>query len=121
MFFPASSGGANFRTFQNDADATEARADAREAKTETELMRADIERLLMITEALWNFLKKEHGYSDEDLVDAITEIDMRDGVLDGKSGKSAPQTCPNCGRVNARGRPNSIYCGKPVPMAPFAR
>jgi hypothetical protein len=121
MFYPASSGGANYRTFQNDADATEACADAREAKTETELMRADIERLLMISEALWNFLKKQHGYSDEDLVNAITEIDMRDGVLDGKAGKSEPQTCPNCGRVNGRNRTTCIYCGKPVPMLPFAR
>jgi len=98
-----------------------AAADARAAQTETELMRADIDRLLMITEALWNFLKKEHGYSDEELANAITQIDMRDGVLDGKGTKSAPQACPNCGRMNSARRAVCIYCGKPIPTNPFAR
>ena len=44
----------------------------------------DIERLLMITEALWMLLKKEHGYTDDVLLQRIREIDLRDGELDGR-------------------------------------
>src|SRR5712671_1274197 len=122
MFYPLLSGRPDYSAaLQNNADAAAARADAREAKTETELMRADIERLLMISEALWTFLKKEHGYSDEELVEAITQIDMRDGVLDGKVAKTLPPPCPNCGRISSRGRPVCMYCGKPIPISPFGR
>jgi hypothetical protein len=122
MFYPMLSGRPDYSaSIQNNADAAAARADAREAKTETELMRADIERLLMITEALWTFLKKEHGYSDEELAEAITQIDLRDGVLDGKVAKTLPPPCPNCGRINGKGRPVCMYCGKPIPISPFAR
>ena len=122
MFYPMLSGRPDYYgSLQNNAEAASARADAREAKTETELMRADIERLLMITEALWTFLKKEHGYSDTELVEAITQIDMRDGVLDGKVAKTLPPPCPSCGRISGKSRPVCIYCGKPVPITPFAR
>ena len=122
MFYPMLSGRPDYSaSIQNNADAAAARADAREAKTETELMRSDIERLLMITEALWTFLKKEHGYSDEELVEAIQQIDMRDGALDNKVAKTLPPPCPNCGRMCGKGRPFCMYCGNPIPMAPFAR
>jgi hypothetical protein len=106
---------------QAQTDADSAAAEARAAQTETELMRADIDRLLMITEALWTFLKKEHGYTDEDLAGAITQIDMRDGLIDGKGIKSAPQACPDCGRMNSALRALCIYCGKAIPLNPFAR
>src|SRR5712675_2186533 len=105
MFYPMLSGyGCSASAAQAQSDASGAQATARQAKTETELMRHDIDRLLMITEALWTFLKKEHGYSDEELVEAITQIDMRDGVLDGKVAKTLPPPCPNCGRISGKGR-----------------
>jgi hypothetical protein len=80
-------------------------------------MQHDIERLLMITEALWLFIKTQHNYTDEDLVKVITEIEMRDSQLP----KHQPVTCPACGRVNSGKRDLCIYCGKPIPMDPFAR
>ena len=84
-------------------------------------MRADIERLMMITEALWTFLKKEHGYSDDELAEAIKQIDMRDGVLNGKVGKALPPPCPSCGRRSGIGRPVCIYCGAEISVPPFGR
>ena len=123
MFYPGlSSGLGAYNAAKNAADtANSAAADARQAQTSTELMRHDIDRLLMVTEALWLFIKTQHNYTDEDLGKVINEIDMRDGVLDGKSARSAPVTCPACGRANSGKRPLCIYCGKPVPMDPFAR
>jgi len=60
MFYPMLSSGLHtYGTILNlQSDTNAARADAREAQTATELMKHDINRLLMITEALWGFLKK---------------------------------------------------------------
>jgi hypothetical protein len=120
MFYPglSRSGLSNLGT---SLEAGQARADAKEAQTSVELMRHDIDRLLMVTEALWLFIKTQHNYTDEDLVKLITEIDMRDGMLDGKSAKTGPVLCPGCNRANSGKRPVCIYCGKPIPMDPFAR
>ena len=121
MFYPLLSGPASYSAaIGAQADANAARAEARAARTETELMRSDIERLLMITEALWTFLKQEHGYSDEDLAKVVSEIDLRDGRLDGKVAANPSRPCPNCGKVVSNRRPFCIYCGKPVPVNPFA-
>lgn len=101
--------------------ASEAKAEAQRVRSEVESLRADIERLLMITEALWMFVKKERGYSDEQLQEVIAQIDLRDGRLDGRVAQDPPQNCPGCGRVLARKRPFCIYCGSTVQLDPFVR
>lgn len=101
------------------ADASSAQASARAAMTETELLRHDVDRLLMLTEALWLFLKKEHGYTDEQLAEAVKAIDLRDGRLDGKAAKAPPTPCPQCGRPNSAKFSQCIYCGGPLPVALF--
>ena len=94
---------------------------ARSARTHVELMQADVERLLLITEALWIMLRDEHGYTDEQLLRKVQEIDLRDGRLDGKVAKQPPSTCPKCGRVMAARRPTCMYCGTPSTEPPFKR
>jgi len=105
-------------------NSSSAQRDAQRAENRAEHQSSDIERLLMITEALWLLLKKEHGYTDEVLTDLINEIDMRDGLLNGRAcDKTKPpgQTCPACGRQTSARQSCCIYCGKPVPIQPFAR
>lgn len=92
-------------------DVTEARFDANEAKSEADLLKHDIDRLMMITEALWTFLKKEHGYSDDKLVQAVGAIDLRHSGAD----KDAQEKCPTCGRMVSAHRRLCLYCGNPVP------
>jgi hypothetical protein len=100
-----------------------AQAAGRKSDAENTILRAEIERLLMITEALWEFLKQEHGYSDEDLIKRIAEIDIRDGKLDGRvhPESSGPKECPDCGRPIGRRRPTCLYCGTPLVRGPFDR
>ena len=118
MFYPSLAGGfSNLSNLSTSLEAGQARADAKQAQTSVDLMQHDIDRLLMLTEALWLFIKTQHNYTDEDLVKLITEIDQRDSRL----GKHVPVTCPACGRSNSGKRPMCIYCGKPIPMDPFAR
>ncbi len=103
----------------NNADASEARADAREARSEAEQLRFDVNRLLMITEALWGILREKHGYTDDELVRRVYEIDAADGTLDGRKSRGPAKDCPHCARKLARKRPRCLYCGKLVAVDLF--
>lgn len=94
---------------------------ARRTETEIETLKAEIERLLLITESLWEILKEKHGYTDDELIRRIGEIDYRDGKLDGRVQGAPPELCPHCQRTLIKKRPFCMYCGKPVAANPFQR
>ena len=119
MFYPAFNYGAGVSNSLAQTDAANARSDARDALNATELMQHDINRLLIITEALWTLLKKEHGYTDEILADLVKTIDLRDGKLDGKVATPPPAPCPKCGKINSSKRTQCIYCGNLLPVPLF--
>jgi hypothetical protein len=93
----------------------------RDPKGEVEALRFDVERLLLITEALWSILKEKTDLKDADLIRRIADIDLADGKLDGRKAKSPPRPCPHCQRVLAKHRPRCLFCGKQVEAAPFER
>ena len=101
--------------------ATQAESEARLVKSENEILRQDIERLLMITEALWNLMKEQHGHTDEELTRRIEDIDLQDGVLDGRVAETKVDKCPRCKRPNSKKRALCLYCGEPLSTDPFAR
>lgn len=84
-------------------------------------LQAQVERLLMITEALWNILKEKHGIQDEELLRQIVQIDLRDGQLDGRVAAAPPEPCPKCQRIVAKGSLRCMYCGEILLTNPFAR
>jgi hypothetical protein len=88
---------------------------------QVENLEFQVERLLMITEALWGILKEKHGYSDGELINRVAMIDLKDGKLDGKVAKSGPAACPRCQRALNRNRCICIYCGEKVVQDPFGR
>ena len=101
--------------------ANQAQRDARNAQSNIDIMQADVERLLLITEALWGLLKEQHGYSDEDLIDRVEQIDMKDGRLDGRVKSTEPVKCLACDRPHNHRRLNCLYCGEQLPRDLFAR
>ena len=40
-------------------------------RTQNEILAADVEKLFLITQALWTILKEEHGYTEEDLLSYV--------------------------------------------------
>lgn len=89
---------------------------------EIKLLKLEIERLLMITEAMWTMLQEEFGYDDNKLIEYIARIDLRDGKLDGRvSTKKGPKECRHCGRPVSKKRPICFYCGNIIIPEPFAR
>lgn len=98
-----------------------AAAVAETARSQVDKMQADLDRLMLCTQALWEILKEEHGYTEEQLIKRITEIDMQDGKLDGKVAPQGPVSCPQCARINRRNRAACLYCGNPLPCDPFSR
>lgn len=91
--------------------AAEASGRATQAGNQVAHLRREVNRLLMITEALWEILRDREGLTDNQLVGKIDEIDMRDGAIDGQRAKEAPTDCAECGRTLARRQPVCIYCG----------
>ena len=74
-------------------------------------------RLTLVCTAMWTLLRQRFGVTDQELLEAIQEVDLRDGVLDGQYKPSA-LTCPACGRRNNRRRRACMYCESALPPEP---
>ena len=87
-------------------------------------LKGEIERLDLITQAMWKLLQ-EKGLTDEDLVKAITEIDnakkqKKKALEEGE--KPEAQLCPNCHvplQNNGKLADRCIYCGHEIITSPF--
>ena len=101
--------------------ASDAKAHARKVETDSTFMKMELERLFMITEALWTFMRNKPGYNDADLELMIQNIDLKDGKLDGMVAKEPAQKCGRCNRALLRAKPFCIYCGEPVTGQTFTR
>jgi len=102
-------------------DATPSRPSTSLGASEIAQLQIKVERLLMITEALWTILKEKNGLEDKELLRQIVQIDLRDGKLDGRVATTPPEPCPKCQRIVAKNSVKCMYCGEPLLMDPFAR
>jgi ribosomal protein S27AE len=93
------------------ADAARAQSKAHSVERQLRVVNANLAKTMMICEALWEILRDEHGYSEEDLNKKLYDIDMRDGSLDGRNQRKAVK-CPECGHTVSSRHPACIYCGK---------
>lgn len=74
-------------------------------------LRHQVERLSLLNQALWELIRDKAGLTDADLERMAREIDMRDGMEDGKMGGGAV-TCPTCRRVSNAKHYKCLYCGE---------
>jgi hypothetical protein len=108
-------------TVHSGSSSGSAETAAREARSRVESLEAELERVLILAEAMWTLMQRRLGCQDEELMRTIAEIDMRDGKLDGKVSATPPQPCPSCGRTLTKKRPLCLFCGTAVLQDPFAR
>ena len=106
-----------FWEFQQQGKIHKAKADASGAlqkakKTEDRIrdLEKRIDRISLVSQAMWELVRENTGWSDEDILSRISEIDLRDGVKDGKMGAQVID-CPNCkGKINSR-KGYCMICG----------
>lgn len=75
-----------------------------------EALEGNVDRLTLITQALWEVLQTKVGVEEAELVSLIEEIDLRDGKLDGKITK-VPQKCEKCNQSVSVKTNMCFYCG----------
>lgn len=69
-----------------------------------------VQRLSLLNQALWELLSEKYGLQEDELAAKIKEVDLRDGVADGRMTETAMQ-CPKCGRVSNSKHYKCLYCG----------
>jgi len=83
-----------------------------------------IDRLELLCEGLIEVLKNRGGLTADELTLAITRVDLRDGVEDGRLDPTAhaqAPTCPACSRpVNPR-RKACVFCSAELPAEMTAK
>ena len=94
---------------------------AEDARLRSEDLMLDVEKLFMITEALWTVVKKQNNLKDENLHELINEIDMRGGKIDGRRKKEERPNCTQCGRKIMGRNTVCLYCGATAKLDPFKK
>ena len=82
-------------------------------------LEANLAKAMLISETLWEFIKENHNLTDKQLHEKIFEVDMRDGVLDGKNQRKAAE-CPNCRHMVSPRHPACLYCGQIIDESAFS-
>jgi hypothetical protein len=83
------------------------------------VLEANLAKAMLISETLWEFIKENHGLTDEQLRKKVCEVDMRDGTLDGKNQRKAVE-CPNCRHMVSARHPACVYCGQVIDETIFS-
>ena len=90
-----------------------------QAAGEAAVIVQDVNRLFLMSHAMWTLMKDRCGLTDKQLLDAVQEIDLRDGKCDGKVAAGSPRPCRACGRMLSRKAFVCMYCGAAVEREMF--
>ena len=69
-----------------------------------------IDRLSLVCMAMWSLIQDKTNLTEADLLKRVHDIDIMDGVEDGKASKSI-SVCANCGRTLSARHKRCLYCG----------
>ena len=97
------------RTTAAPSSGTETRSTVETRQTVVELEER-VDTLVLTCMAMWSLLRQSSDLSEDDLMDRVREIDLMDGVEDGKVTKHVAK-CTQCGRVMSPRHTKCMYCG----------
>jgi hypothetical protein len=103
----------HFEIQQAKTDARDASDRANDSEHRVVGVQAQVERLTLASQAMWELLKEHTGLMELQLLEKMVEIDSRDGVKDGKIGAKGV-SCAHCGKITSTQRSKCVYCGKAV-------
>jgi hypothetical protein len=98
------------RTNEAKADAAQALTEANRHERHIEQLENRLARTTLACQALWEILKTHVGLTEEELLAKMDEIDLRDGVRDGKMSPTVC-LCGSCGRKVNSVSASCMYCG----------
>ncbi len=87
------------------------RSQQEESRNKVRDLEHEVDRLKLMNQALWELLRDKLKVSDAELVKRVSEIDLRDGVADGRMTDVALK-CPTCSRVSSSRHWKCLYCGQ---------
>ena len=90
--------------------ASRSESKATSAKMDLRFIKDRMDKLLLVSMALWELLKDRTELTEEDLMNKVQEIDLRDGQSDGKISKTVMK-CPKCNRTMSPRHKKCLYCG----------
>lgn len=70
-----------------------------------------LDKLGLVCQAMWSLIQERTDLTEQDLLNRVTELDLKDGVLDGKYTKS-PVDCPKCGAKMCKKFNRCLFCGE---------
>jgi len=94
-----------------EATARSSEGKARDVQNELERLRQSIEKLALVNAAMWSLLQEKTGLQNEALVERMQQIDLMDGVADGRISPTKPAACAACKRPMSRTHERCMYCG----------
>jgi hypothetical protein len=69
-----------------------------------------LDKLILLNMAMWSLIQEKTSLTEEDLLNRAQEIDLRDGVPDGKVTRTVKE-CANCGRMISKRHNKCMFCG----------
>ncbi len=82
----------------------------RQKSGSVEMLETRLERLSLVCRALWSLLAEKTDLTEEQLINRMNQIDLQDGVADGRLKKQA-DNCPRCGRLISPRHASCMFCG----------
>ncbi|MDJ0657308.1 MAG: hypothetical protein QNJ40_24315 [Xanthomonadales bacterium] len=73
-----------------------------------------VDQLALTCQALWELVREKTDLDDSDILERISEVDLRDGTADGRM-TAQVQECASCHRVLHRRHRRCMYCGAAAP------
>lgn len=82
----------------------------RAASSLEQRLTGEVDSLRLACAAMWEILEERLGVTPKELAERMTQIDLRDGRLDGRMSTQAV-ACATCGRRMSARRAHCLFCG----------
>ena len=92
------------------ANASEASRVASDARMTAQDLTERIDNLTLVCMAMWTLMREKTGVTEEELMQRVKDLDLMDGVEDGKITKTVAK-CGSCNRVMSPRHKKCMYCG----------